>query len=140
MTTQALPAQGTALKRGNGNSPETFTKIAEVMDITGPQRTRTMVEANSLDTTVEEYITGILKSGTVTLSMILVPGDTGQGGLRSDLDAAVLRNFEIHLTDSPATVIAFAAYVSALTEVQATTDGKLSATATLTISGDVDIS
>ncbi len=136
--TNALPAQGISLKRGDGTSPEQFTHVAEIMDITGPNSTVTMIEANSLDTNVAEYLAGILNSGQLTLSAILLPTDEEHAGLLDDHQGKVLRNFELHLTDSPATVLSFAAFVSAYTAPQATTDGKLQSNITLTISGAVD--
>lgn len=138
MTTGALPAQGYALKRGNGASPEVFTKLAEVMDLPGTNRTRTSIEANSLDTEWDESIGGIKKGGEITFNAIFRPDDTnGQAQLEDDFDTGDMINWKIEATDSPPTVWAFAGRVDALNGPQGTTDGKLSWQVTIKISGAV---
>ena len=44
MTTEGVVGLGTLLKIGDGASPETFTAIAEVKDITGPNMSMEFAE------------------------------------------------------------------------------------------------
>lgn len=141
MPTGALPAQGYALKRGNAASPEVFTKIAEIMDLPGLNRTRTAIEANSLDTEWEEVLAGIKKGGEITFNCIFRPDDsTGQAALEDDYEDGTLVNFKIEATDSPPTTYAFAAIVVGLQGPSGTTDGKLGMQVTLRVSGAVTLS
>lgn len=114
MSEAAIPTQGTLLKRGNGASPEVFTALGEVQGITGPNKTRTFIDTTDLDSTWVEGIVGIKDGGEVTFDVQYTGADNEFDNLQDDFDDGVLVNFKIELTDSPATVISFAAYVLAI--------------------------
>ncbi len=134
--TEAVSAQGVTVQRGDGASPEAFTTIAEITDFTGPDGELSIIDVTSLDSTATEVIAGLIDNGTVQISGNFVGGDTAQSGLRTDRTAKTLRNFKITLTDSPATVFSFAAYVTSFTVSGAQGD-RVQFSATLRISGAV---
>ena len=76
----AIPAYGTLLKIGDGGSPENFTIVAEVKDISGPK-----MKADTAETTThspggvaptsawKEYLATLLEAGDVTFKVNFVP-------------------------------------------------------------------
>lgn len=134
--TEAVSAQGVTVQRGDGASPEAFTTIAEITDFTGPDGELSIIDVTSLDSTATEVIAGLIDNGTVQFSGNFVGGNAAQTGLRTDRTAKTLRNFKITLTDSPATVFSFAAYVTSFTVSGAQND-RVQFAATLRISGAV---
>jgi len=134
--TSALEAQGIAIKRGDGSSPESFTTIAEITDFDGPSGSASEIDVSSFDSTAKEFLIGLKDEGQFTFSCNLVPDDTSQSGLRDDRDNRDLRNFQITLTDSPATTLDFAAYVMSFA-TSGSVDAAITASITLRISGAV---
>lgn len=134
--TDAVSAQGVTIQRGDGAATEVFATIAEITDFTTPDGELTMIDATSLDSTAMEFIAGLIDNGQVQISGHFVGGDAAQEGLRTDRASKTLRNFKITLTDDPATVFSFAAYVLSFTISGAVND-KLTFSATLKISGAV---
>lgn len=136
MSTHALKTQGVTIKRGNDNSPLTYTLIAEVTDFDGPGGQASEIDVTSLDSTAKEFLLGLRDEGDFSFTCNLVPGDTGQAGLRSDRDYATLQDFQITLTNTPATTLTFQAYVKEF-RIKGGLDDKISASVTLRISGPV---
>ena len=68
--TQAVSSNGTLLKMGDGGSPEAFTTIAEVLDITGPQLEAGTEEVTNQDSAGwREYIVTLLSGGEVSFDV-----------------------------------------------------------------------
>lgn len=113
MASAAVKAIGTALKIGDGGSPETFTTIAEIKAITGPARTSDKIEVTSMDSTggYKEYVPGLKDGGDVTCDMNFVDS-AAQDALGDDFENQTLRNFQIVTTHGTPKTIAFAAYVT----------------------------
>jgi len=132
----ALKSQGILLKRGDGGNPETFTAIAEVVDFNGPDGRAREIDVTHLASTAREVIVGLKDEGSFAFNGNLVPSDAAQTGLRTDRDGQVLRNFELHLSDNPATVLSFAAYVQQFA-ISAGVDDTVTVAVTLRISGVV---
>jgi len=133
-----LESQGIVLKRGDGATPtEAFAAVPKLRSLSGPDGSATEIDITTLDSTAREYALGLKDSGTITIEGNYVPTDTQQAGLRADWGARTLRNFELHFTDSPATVWAFSAFVTSFS-TDAAVDEVLTFSATLRISGDVD--
>lgn len=133
----ALKSQGTVIKRGNGASPEVFTAIAEVNNISGPSSSASVIDVTHLSSTAKEKRVGLIDNGQVTLECNLIPSDGPQDGLRDDLTNGTLRNFRVELTDSPQTVASFAAFVTAYAVGGLQVDSKVTLSVTLDISGAV---
>ncbi|MEM3453498.1 MAG: phage tail tube protein [Candidatus Hadarchaeum sp.] len=136
--TTAISAFGTYLKVGDGGSPETFTTIAEVKDITGPDFTLDTVEVTNQDSGHwKEFIPTLLAAGEVRFSVNFVPTDATQGystGLLKDMVNRTKRNFKLVFPDASSTTWSFSAYVTAFSPKAAVRD-VLAADITLKITG-----
>jgi predicted secreted protein len=140
MATKAKLGLGTLLQRGDAGSPEVFTTVGEVKNITGPSVSRNMVDATSMDSTYEEAVAGIPSGGTVTLACLLVDQNGQQTGLQADFDAGTLRNFKIILNNHAVlgnrSTRSFAAFVQEIGE-EYPFDNVMVRNVTLKISGAV---
>jgi len=136
--TTGLDAYGTKLKRGDGGTPEAFTTIANVTNLSPPPISREMYEATHHDGPGwDEYIAGLLRGGEVSLDIDFVPTDSTHSyaaGMLKDMIDGTLRNWELDWPDSTPTTWSFSAYVATFTPA-APTNGKLTASLTLRISG-----
>jgi hypothetical protein len=114
MATKAKAAKGTALKRGDGGAPETFTTVGEVVSFNGPNGTLPTFDASSFDSTGAEVGAGLPDPGEISFEMLFVGGNPGQQGLEADRFAGTLRNFQLVLNDHATTKTTFSgsAYVT----------------------------
>jgi len=129
--------QGTKLQRGDGEAEETFEDIARVSNISGPSLsldTEDVTDHSSINGW-EEIIPTILRSGEVSLDLNFVPTETTQTDLIVDMLARTLRNFRLVFPDQQSTVWSFKAYVTGF-ESEEPSDGVLTATATLKVTGE----
>lgn len=116
--TEGVIGLGTLLEIGDGATPENFTPIAEVKDITGPGLTREFAEFTHQQSSggYREYKPTFKNSGDVSFKCNFLPDDATQGfatsGLLKDYDDGKLRNFKLKFPDVGQTVASFAAYVS----------------------------
>ena len=139
MATDAMVGKGVILARGNGDGPpETFTTVAEVIDFSGPDGQATVIDASHMQSTSRDKLMGLPDEGQMTLTANLIPSNAAQFGLQQDRAAQppVLRNFEFTFTDSPASKIAFSAYVLQYAPA-GTVDDKVTVNIVLEISGPV---
>lgn len=142
--TQAISSFGTQLQIGDGATPtENFTAIAEVMDIQLPQLSLDTEEVthHSSPQYFEEFIGTVIRSGEVTFDVNYLPGNATHNsvaGLQRDLRNRTRRNFRIILTDAAASLITFAALVTAFGG-QAPVAGRLNASVTLKPTGVVTV-
>lgn len=133
---------GTLLKIGDGGSPESFTPIAEVKDITGPGLTREFAEFTHQQSSggYREYKPTFKNSGDVTFRCNFLPDDATQGfattGLLKDYEDGTLRNFELVFPDPGATKASFSAYVANI-QPSAPVAGALELNVTLRVTGPV---
>jgi len=117
MASAATAGIGTLLQIGDGASPEVFTTIAEVLDITGPGLTSDLVDITNMDSAGkwEESLPTILRSGEITFSVNFLPVNATQSstsGLINDFENRTNRNFQLVFTDSGTTTWSIAAYVT----------------------------
>lgn len=136
MTTQAISSQLSEFRVGNGASPEVFTSICDIVDINGPNETADPLEASSLCSTSKEFVGGLRDGGEITLQLNLAPTNPNHLQFQTDLGAAITRNYQIALPDSPSTLIDFAAFVTAFGPSLAT-NTLATAAVTLKVTGDV---
>lgn len=139
MATSAVAGIGAQLQIGDGGSPENFTTIAEVKDISGPALAQDTVDVTNHDSTGnwEEHIGTILRSGEVTFDINYLPTDSthdATDGLLSDKEDQTLRNFQLVFPDGSNTQWDFSALVTGF-EPSAPVSDELSASVTLKISG-----
>lgn len=138
MASAAQPGYGTYLKIGDGGGPESFTTIAEVMDIKGPGFSLKTAEVTGQSSTGgwDEFIGTILSGGEVTFDMNWINDNTQNysAGLLQDMVGRTLRNFQLvwsqlsNLTWTlPALVVKF--------DPDSSVAGQLKVSVTLKISG-----
>jgi hypothetical protein len=82
-TAIAIPAINTLLQYGNGQSPESWTTIANIGDLGGPQMSSTVQDVTSQSTGnyFRQKIQTLLDSGIITAPIYFVPGDAGHQAL-----------------------------------------------------------
>jgi len=137
MSSDALKSQGMTFARGDADSPEVFTAIAEITSISGPGGTAAEIDQSDLDSTAKEVRPGLPDNGNVTLGLAYIPKNTGHNQLRLDRENQTLHNFRITFTDaSPATTWTFAGYVMGL-EINNEVDEITRGTVTIRVNGAV---
>lgn len=140
MTTKATMTKFVQVQRGDGGSPETFTKIAEVNTFKGPASKAKELDATSFDSAGMEYIAGLTDGGDFSFDVNYVGTDPQQQGLRTDMTNGTKRNFKLVFNDMPvggsnATSVAFAAVVTEAPSPSGNVNAIIKAGCTLKISG-----
>lgn len=127
-------AFGTILKRGDGGGPETFATIAQVTNVTGPGYSADTADVTAHDSPsgFREFIATLVDSGEVTLELVFDPDAVTHIGLRTDMVARILRNFQLIWPDASNSQTDFAAYVTGI-EPSAPVDDALRASVTLKV-------
>lgn len=138
-----ITATGTQIKIGDGGSPETFTAIGQVRDISGPSFELGTEDASHHNSTWREYVPTLLDAGEVSFEIAFDPSDTthysnAAGSLYNALETRVKRNFQLVLPDAGGMEIAFSAYVTSF-ELKEPVEGLLTADVTLKLTGSVTI-
>lgn len=139
MVTKAISSFGTLLQIGDGGTPESFTTIAEVLDISGPDLSLDTEEVTSHDSPGgwEEHIGTILRSGEVTFDVNYVPTEAthdASTGLIADMVARTVRNFKLVFPDAGSTTWSFSALVTGV-KPAAPVEGSLKGSITLKVTG-----
>jgi predicted secreted protein len=80
MASNAWWAYGSAFKVGNDGTPETFAKVAEVLDISGPNMSMETIDVSSQDSVNgwREYIAGWRDAGEISISANWIPAAATQ--------------------------------------------------------------
>lgn len=136
MASNAMRAQGVVLKRGNDDSPLTYSSVGEITSFDGPGGSASEIDVTSLESTAKEFLIGLPDEGEFAIEANLVPGNTAQAGLRADRAAGTLQYFQLLLTDSGPTTLSFTAYVKEF-KIKGGVDDKISVAITLRITGPV---
>lgn len=128
-----LPGMGTLLKMGDGGSPETFTTVAEVTELGGPEFTLDLDDTTSLDEPGgwEDMIPTVLRHGDIPITVNFDPSEATHGyaaGLLKKMVNKTKTNFQIVLPNPGATTWTVPAYVRRFRLGGITPDRKLSAT------------
>lgn len=133
----AYSTKGTALRRGDSESPTAYTIIPQVQSITGPSATAPEIDVTNLQSTNREFVTGIADYGNVTFTIFLDYTNAQHSGLKTDFDNNTIRSWQKELPDG--TTESFEARVSGIDEEEATDDA-VKATITLRLTGPVVLS
>jgi hypothetical protein len=100
--TQPLSSHGTILKLGDGEEPEVFTEIAEIVDASGPSITKGTHDAPNQNTTWMKRVVGLLNAGDVTFDVNFIPTDATHGeatGLIGELKKQTPSNWQMVYSD-----------------------------------------
>ncbi len=140
MTTKAYSGQGLVVQIGTENATlvepasDVFITIGEVNDVDPPSPTVDTIETTHLQSTIKEFIAGLIDGGSATLSCNNVNDDPGQIEVRAALTARELRNFRfIFPTDLLPNQLDAKALVVGLPQ-KAPTNDKVSLTINLKVS------
>jgi predicted secreted protein len=144
--TEARIGYGVQLARGDGSSPEVFTAVAELIDLSPPNIIKDQVEATHTDSPdgFREFIPGLKDGGEFTATMNFLPTDSTQdnttGGLLYDfLNETLPRNWRITFPGgSPQMSWTFLASVTGY-EVATPMDDRMTLTVTFRVSGTLNI-
>lgn len=137
MTKLARAGIGAKIEYGDGESPEVFTEVAEVRNISGPQLSRNTSDATTLDSAggFEETIPALKTGGQVTLPILWI-NSAAQQDVYDMFDDDDAINWRITLPTNPTTIFAFAANVTGI-NMDINPNEPMQAELTLTISGQV---
>ena len=135
--------KGTLLMKGDAASPEVFTKIAQVLNVSGPSISRDTIDTTDADSTNSwrTFIASYIDGGEITVEANYDP-DTGTHGTATgfleDLGDTTLRNYLIRFPTSPVTDWTFTA-TSTGVEPSAPHDGVLTVSVTLKGMGEITL-
>lgn len=139
--TQTLIGYGIHLARGDGASPEVFTDIAELADLSPPAMAKDSVEATHTDSTdgFREFIPGLKDGGEFTATVNLLPGNATQhnasdGALNDYINETTARNWRITFPGSPAAKWTFKAFITGF-DANTPMDDKMTFDITFKVSG-----
>jgi predicted secreted protein len=138
MATGAFSGVGTTFNRGNGETTETFTALAEVLSISGPSPTTDEIDVTNLDSAggYREKITGFADPGQVQVSFNWTLATYGR--LLVDLLARTARTYQIVLGNTERSIIQFEARVSGINQ-SITADKQVTCDATFLVDGAIDL-
>ena len=110
--TQAVRSHPYTLYMGDGETPEVFTKVPEVGDITSPSGERDEINVTSHDSDAKEFLLGLADYGTCTFPMYYVPGNAIHAAIIAAAQDDDAINWKItDSTSAPTLELAFAARV-----------------------------
>lgn len=117
MTSSAFWAYGSTLQLGDGATPEVFTSIAEIVELTPPQMSRDEIDVTSHSSSdgYREFIAGMRDGGEVSFRANWLPTDAthdGATGLLETFNDNATHNWKIILPNTLAT-ISFSGFLTA---------------------------
>jgi len=138
MASQALSGVGTQFKRSDMASSPTFSAIAEINSIQGPDKSRGTIDVTSLDSTggYREFIGSFRDGGQVVLEMNF--SRDGYLAMNDDFEIETLVDYQIVLADTGATTFSFSGFVTNI-GLAIPMDNKMTAPVTIKVSGMVEI-
>ncbi|WP_327268813.1 phage tail tube protein [Streptomyces sp. NBC_01218] len=130
---------GTKLQRGDGETPEVFTEIADVTNLSAPGLSRETIDVTSHGSPNGwmQFLGGLKDPGEVSADINYQP--TLHDLLVEDFEDTAPRNYKIVFPDEESTTWAFPAILTGF-EPEAPYDDKASASLTFKVSGKPTIS
>jgi hypothetical protein len=114
MPSQAKAGYGTLLKRGDGGSPEVFSTVGEVRNISGPTmevgEAEVTTHSSAAAGSFREFVATLIDAGQIEFEVNYNPSDATHQGIRSDLLNRRTGNWKIVLPGGIETVT-FSAFV-----------------------------
>ncbi len=137
MASSAISGVGVKFQRSDtGTSSGSYSDIAEINSITGPDKSRATIDVTSLDSTggYREFIAGFRDGGEVTLQMNFTRNTYDD--MNDDFESDSLVDYRLVMSDASKTTFDFKALVTAI-GLAIPLDDKITAPVTLKISGQV---
>lgn len=131
-----IDAFGSTLERSDMASTPTFTAIASVTALSGPEMSRNTHDVTAHDSpdAYMEFVGGLKDGGEVTFDLNWDPEDTTHASLLADFEDEDPRDYKLTLPVGTTTEWDFSAIITALGHVE-NHDGKLEGSATFKITG-----
>lgn len=132
--TAAVLGAGSALKLGDGASPEVFTTIAEVLRCGPIGSTTPEVDVTNLDSTAKEYIGGLPDGSSVEFE-----GNWIKGAQQTTLRDAVgtTKTFTMEWADSPQSTALFSMVILGFEMGETTPENQMTFSITGRITGAI---
>ena len=112
MTLDSTASKGIEFQKGDGSSPESFTKIAGVNDLPAFMAQKSTIEDTAIDDSNRHYIHGIGEPPSITLTLVWDTDDTQQTALVTEYDNETECNYRSVCPDSPASIFTMRAIVT----------------------------
>lgn len=129
---------GLTVKHGDGASPEVFTAIEEVINLSDFGKTNALIQATSHESAAHEYIAGLADGSELTIECNRVhTASNTQDDVIDDIDAGNTVNFQVLLTDGTVEKIYDFAAVCLDWKVLPSFDDKTTLNLVVKISGDI---
>jgi predicted secreted protein len=131
---------GTALKKGDAASPEVFTAVAYVSNISISGYSVDTVEVTTHDSAdgFKEYIAGLADGGEVSFDVVFDPSNSTHnettGGLKAFMDAKTVVNWKVEFPLSPVKTWAFSGFLTSF-ELEAPLDDALAGSMSIKVTG-----
>lgn len=140
MTTAAKISFGSELWMGPAGG--TLVKIAELLTVSPPRRSRETIDATTHDSAggAQEFIAaGIYDPGEVSGSVNYIAGSSGDDAMIAAVTDGVLRDFKIVAKSAADTEdLSFSGFVTEYGVDELPVDGKQTASFTIKVSGEID--
>jgi predicted secreted protein len=129
-------AIGTHLQKGDGASPEVFTTVATVGNITGPGLKGDAIDVTNHDNTAmyKQFIVGLKEGGDVKFVLYFDPTEVTHTGLISTFESRTVTNWKLTLPVSPSQGWTFEGVITAF-DNKYDVNGALMADVTIKVSG-----
>lgn len=105
-------SKGIELQKGDGSSPESFTKIGGITDMPAINSEKSTIEVTSISDDNRHYDYGIGEPPSFTLTMYWNDDDDQQAALITEHQEETESNYRIVCPDSPSTEYEFKAIVT----------------------------
>ncbi len=138
MASNAISGVGTKFKRSDMASVPTFTAVAEINSIDGPNKSRDTIDVTSLDSAAgyREFIASFRDGGEVTLEMNFTRD--GYEEMNADFETDTLVDYQVLIPDTGETTFDFSGLVTSL-GMGIPLDDKITASITIKVSGQVTL-
>ena len=133
---KAIESQGTLIAVSDGGSPSSFTTVGNVVNITGPGGSASVIDVTNLSSTAKEKLMGLPDEGQITMELNYDPDNAQHQQIRNARKARTRLEFRITLTDATATILQFFGYVLGF-QLRVAVDQAVKASLTVEIDGSV---
>jgi hypothetical protein len=131
-----LESQGATLAISVGTSPTSFTTIANVIDVSGPGGSASVIDITNLASVAREKRMGLPDEGQVTFNVQLDPDNATHQAVRDARKNRTECQFRLTLTDSTPTTLTFNGFVLNFS-VSLAVDDVVKASITIEVNGAV---
>jgi hypothetical protein len=135
---EVFMSDGTLLKVSATSSPEAYSTIPGVMNLTPPSRVRKSTDIYVMDQTAPVVKTGAYEPHEVAFTLAYDPGEASHVALQTSQAAKTTKYYRVVLPTSPAYTQTFAAQVASFEFAELSAEGTdaIQANVTLKLSAD----